>query len=262
MNGFFNFSSQIFHFRARWAHRLAVSLAFSTGLSFALLTPVKVCAETEKPGFSGSSDLGSTFSSGNTQTENVSAKTDNKYRYDSNEVSMAARYLRTRDRGTESARYWDAEIRYARDISDWWAAYVGYKAESDPFAGYVQRDSADVGLKYVLTNEEGFHWFAEVGYRHSKTHNVLADQYDNFARLYTEANKDITKTTSAKISVEHLPNLKDDAAYLTNTEVSLTVVMSEILSLKTAYLTKFQNAPPAGFEKTDTTFITALVAKY
>lgn len=229
-----------------------------------LLAPVSKAhaAKENEPGFHGESDLGATFSSGNTRTENVSAKTDNKYRYDENVVSLAARYLRTKDTGIESARYWDAETRYARDISAWLAAYIGVKAESDPFAGYVQRDSADVGLKSVLTNTETAEWFVEVGFRHSKTHNVNDDRYDNFLRLYTEANKDLSKTASLKASVEHLPNLKNDAAYLTNTEVSLVVLVSEVLSLKTTYLTKFQNTPPVGFEKTDSTFITALVAKY
>jgi putative salt-induced outer membrane protein len=222
-----------------------------------------VFAEKENtPGFKGEADLGSTYTSGNTRSENITAKTDNKYRYDANEVSATARYLRTKDAGIESTRYWDAGARYARDISAWLAAYVGIKAESDPFAGYVQRDSADIGLKSILTNEDAVQWFLEAGFRHSKTHNVNEDVYDNYARLYTEASKELNKSTSFKLWIEHLPNLRNDAAYLTNAEASLTVVMSEILSLKTSYLTKFQNAPPRGFEKTDNMFITALVAKY
>lgn len=244
-------------------HKILSAFLFSTVTAAMLLSSsVSLAEQKDEPGFKGESDLGSTFSSGNTRTENVTAKTSNKYRFDANVVSLAGRYLRTKDAGNETARYWDAEVRYARDISAWHAAYIGVKGESDPYAGYVQRDSSDIGLRSILTNEETFHWFAEVGFRHSKTHNVDSDVYDNFVRIYTEASKDLSKTASAKVWVEHLPNLRDDAAYLTNTEVSVTMVVTEILSLKTAYLTKYQNAPPAGFQRTDSTFITALVAKY
>jgi putative salt-induced outer membrane protein len=81
--------------------------------------------------------------------------------------------------------------------------------------------------------------------------------------VLTELMRAWTKTFSTKYWVEFLPNLSDSAGYRLNTELSGNAALSEIFSIKLGYLIRYNNTPPAGAAKqTDSTFTTALVAKF
>ena len=146
-----------------------------------------------------------------------------------------------------------------------WSAFVQHGAESDPYAGYVQRDNSDLGAKYYLIKADNQNLFSEMGLRYSTTQPTGPGGkiYDTFGRLYLEYAEKITATLSIKLWAEYLPNFRESEAYLVNYEPSANVMINEIFSLKVAYLVKYHNktATPAE-KKEDTTFTTALVAKF
>lgn len=85
----------------------------------------------------------------------------------------------------------------------------------------------------------------------------------NSGRLYLEYGTKINESVTAKAWVEYLPNFKNEDAYLVNYEPSLSVMMSQIFSIKLAYLVKYHNRTVTATEKKeDTSFTTALVAKF
>jgi len=221
-----------------------------------------VFAQEDKQGFKGESELGNTVTTGNTSTNSLAAKTQNKYRLGADLWSFDGRYLRNTDNSIETALLWEAGLRYDRIINENLSAFLGYKAEADPYAGYVQRDSVDLGAKYYFMKSDNLYWLGEAGYRYSKTHVLAGDTYESFLRLYTEAQRTFDKTSYGKLWIEYLPNLTNSDAYLVNAEASVSAVLSELLSLKVSYLAKYQNEPRPGFERTDTVFLTTLVAKY
>lgn len=236
-------------------------LKLGFGIVFSLVMSLAQ-AEEQPQGFKGESELGSTVTSGNTSTNNLAAKTENKYLVEKDLWTLAGRYLRTADHGTETALSWDAGLRFDRVITDRLNIYLGYKAEANPYAGYVQRDSVDLGIKYSFIITESFYWFGEFGYRNMKTHRYASNTYENFLRLYTEIKQTVGKNSYAKFWVEHLPNLTKSEAYLSNAEASISTMLNEMFSLKMSYLAKYQNSPPPGIERLDTIFLTTLVAKY
>lgn len=229
---------------------------------FLTTTFVHAQSEEDKQGFRGSSELGNTTTSGNTKTNNLAAKTENKYLIGKNEWTLAGRYLRNTDHDAETALSWDAGLRYDRIITEYFSAFLGYKSEADPYAGYIQRDSVDIGGKYYFIKRDNFYWQGEAGYRYSKTHTYGENTYASFLRFYTEMQENIDKNSFAKVWIEYLPNLTDNKAYLANAEASVSAVLSQMLSLKISYLAKYQNEPPPGIERTDTIFLTTLVANY
>lgn len=232
-------------------------------LSVLLITTLtEAYAEEKKQGFWGESELGSTVTTGNTSTNNLAGKTENKYGLGADLWTLAGRYLRSNDQGVETALSWDVGLRYDKVITDRLTAFLGYKIEADPYSGYARRDSIDLGSKYYFIKSESFYWLGEGGYRYSKTHIPGADSHDSFLRFYTETQKTLDKNSYGKIWVEYLPNLTHNEAYLVNAEASLSGVLTELFSLKMSYLAKYQNAPAAGYERTDTIFMTTLVAKY
>lgn len=66
-----------------------------------------------------------------------------------NALTATGSYLRTTSAGTETAKAWDASLRYERIFSELWSAFIQQGAEADVYAGYVERDNTDLGAKYL-----------------------------------------------------------------------------------------------------------------
>lgn len=222
-------------------------------------------------GFKSESEAGAVLISGNSETETYSVKSKNSYVWEKDTYTILGRYLRARASGTESARNWEAGFRYERSLVEDFSAYLGHKIESDPFAGYVQRDSSDIGGKYYFVKSDDYNIFVELGYRFQKNMPTAGDvTYDSLGRAFAEINRTIDKTTTLRYWAEYLPNFSRPDAYLANTEASLGVMLYRNFSLKLAYLVQYQNlrpvittvTPPRDGERIDTTYTTSIVAKF
>lgn len=228
-------------------------------------------AEEITNGFKSESEAGAVMISGNSETETYSVKSKNSFVWEKDTYTILGRYLRARASGTESARNWEAGFRYERELSEHFSGYIGHKAESDPFAGYVQRDSSDLGGKYYFIKSDDYNLFVELGYRFQKNLPAAGDvTYDSLGRLYAEYSRTLSETTTFRYWAEYLPNFSRPDAYLANTEASLGVMLYRNFSLKLAYLVQYQNlrpvittvTPPRDGERIDTTYTTSIVAKF
>lgn len=234
---------------------------------FLMLAALALLSTTAHAEFKGEAEAGAVIVSGNSESESYSLKTKNTYTLEDNSYTVLGRYLQTTSNGVESARNWDAGVRYDRKLTENFSGFLGQKAEADPFAGFTQRDSSDLGGKYSIFNDDSYKWFFEVGYRYTKTLFIgKPNTSDNFGRVYTEFQKIVSKDLSFKYWLEYLPNFTTTEAYLANTEASLNVMLSQMFSLKISYLLKYQNVAPvvatvAG-ERVDTSYTTSLVANF
>lgn len=230
---------------------------------FALLLITTGALAQETPPLTGEAEAGAIVVSGNNDSESYNAKFKTTYSVDKNNYIGFGRYLKTDSLGVESARNWEAGVRYERELSDYFSLFVGQKAESDVFNGYVQRDSTDAGVKYFLTKTDSITWTTEAGYRYQVTNPTTGEvSKDSLGRIYTEYNQKIRSDLSFKYWAEYLPNMDDADAYLANTEASLNVMLSQVFSLKLAYLLQYQNVVPAGTKYSTTTTTMNLVAKF
>ncbi len=220
----------------------------------------------ETSALSHESELAAVKVGGNTRSESYSAKQKTTYKMETHSFVGSARYLQTKTAGVETAKQWEASLRYEKELGNNWGAFVQQGAEADFYSGYVQRDNSDIGGKYFFIKEDKMNVFSELGYRHSKTNSSRVDgdiSYTNSGRAYVEYSQQLNESVSAKLWVEYLPNFKEADAYLVNYEPSVSVMMNQIFSLKLAYLVKFHNKTASENEsKEDTTFTTALVAKF
>ncbi|MEK6556246.1 MAG: DUF481 domain-containing protein, partial [Bdellovibrionota bacterium] len=165
----------------------------------------------------------------------------------------------------ETALKWDAGLRYERSLSERWSAFAGYLVESDRYAGYMQKHNTDLGGKYIIAKEEKYDILSEAGYRYVHQNFIVAnDQHSHYngARVYLEGTYKFNDTNSGRLWAEYLPNFETTDDYQTNWEASVSSALSTMFSLKVAYLSKTDHDPVPGAEKTDTTFTTALVAKF
>lgn len=210
------------------------------------------------------SEVALVTTTGNSETESASAKQKTVYTLDSNIYTGTARYLSSKTSGTETARNWDAGLRYERTLSETWGAFVAYLIEADSYSGFVQRNSTDLGGKYILIKNDSLAWIAEAGLRNSDTYTTFGEHvYTNYGRLYTDYKHKLNESVSFGLWAEYLPNFKDSDAYLANGEASVTSILSQVFSLKVAYLGKYQNIPAlSSAKRLDTVFTTSLVAKF
>lgn len=210
------------------------------------------------------SEVALVTTTGNSETESASAKEKTTYTQEANIYTNTARFLSSKTAGTETARNWDFGLRYERTLSETWGAFVAHLVESDSYSGFVQRNSTDLGGKYMFIKSDTQTWFAEAGVRTSDTYSTFGTHdYSNFGRVYSEYKQTLNESVSFKLWAEYLPNFKTSEAYLANGEASVTSILSQMFSLKVAYLGKYQNVPAlAAGKRLDTVFTTSLVAKF
>ncbi len=210
-------------------------------------------------------EAGIIISSGNSKSQTYSLQDVTTYKWPSQVLTFNGKYLQTTSNNIESANYWTLGVRFEQVLSDRFNIYLGQNIESNIYAGFIQRYNTDIGGKYMIIKEEDLNWFAEAGYRYALTNQIPSGAQSgvHLIRLYTEVNKSWDKTVSTKLWVEGTPNITNSNGYRVSGEASMSVVLTSVFSVKTAYLVKYDNAPPPGIVlNTDTFFTTSLVAKF
>ena len=240
---------------------LLIALVMLVGTAAFAQTP---SIEIKEDGLKNESEVTLVDAKGNSISNAFGAKQQNAYMWDGNVVKGQGRYFSSTSNGTESARNWDLALRYERELSGIWALYLGQGLESDAFAGFDRRYNSDVGGRYTIKKSPEFGWSAELGYRYTDQHNGDGSILDSsFGRIYTEAAYTVTESSSVKATAEYLPNFSHSEAYLMNGEFSLNAALSSLLSLKVAYLLKYNNQPPApATQYLDRLLTTSLIAKF
>ncbi|MFN3453695.1 MAG: DUF481 domain-containing protein [Pseudobdellovibrio sp.] len=243
---------------------ISVLIAFCTNMAYA--------QDTTK--FTGESEASVVLIDGLSKSETWGAKTKNVYTFENNDnVSIFGKYLKTSTQAaaaatkTETALNWEVGARYEKSfINDVLNGFIQHKAESDPYNGiFTQRDSTDLGAKYFFIKTDDVTVFTEAGIRFSTQNPDYVDsdgetsKSTTAGRLYVEAQNKFNESTSGKLWVEYIPNFKSNDFSYTTAEASLSVAMSSVLSLKTAYQVYYREMGP---KQTTTTWTTALVAKY
>ncbi|MBD65578.1 MAG: hypothetical protein CME62_10245 [Halobacteriovoraceae bacterium] len=169
----------------------------------------------------------------------------------------------------ETARNWAIELKYEQIMSDWFSGFLATSMEGDEFAGIERRNNYDIGVKQYLVQTDNTTSFAEVGYRYTNELRTEDDEDGdrrfifNKGRVYYEISHKKSEDLSVKFWVEYLPNFTRSEDYIISYEPSVSYILSEVFSLKTAYKNRYDNEPNAeDFEKTDTQLTTSIIAKF
>ena len=214
--------------------------------------------------FTNESEVGIASANGNTRTQTYTINQSNQYKWDKDTLGFKARYLNASAQSEETARYFMTSLRYERSVSSRLGLFAMGTFEKDRFANIDQRRASDLGGRYHFIETEKNKFFSDLGYRY--LHEDRLDDthaYSQYGRLYVEWAKQWQDSYSTKLWVEYLPNFTTQKDWLLNSEASLTVIMTEVFSLKSAFLLRNDNSPAPGVDyKTDTLFTTSLVAKF
>lgn len=233
-------------------------------VSMLLIAATTASAASLVEGLKNESEAGVVITSGNTKTQSYLLRQLDQYEWKANVFKLTGRFLRTVAKGQQTAKNWSLGLRYERELADRFSIFLAQTLDSDIFAGYRQKYSTDVGGKYHIFKTEEQKWFVEAGYRYTIENRVSGEhRYNHYARVYTEAERQWNKSFSTKLWLEYLPNFTTTEDWQFNGEASLTAMLTEIFSIKSAYMLRFDNLPaPGATHKTDSTFTTSLVAKF
>ncbi len=210
------------------------------------------------------SEAGVVITSGNTDVSTLSFRQNTTIASGANSYLLNARYLRASNAGVEQALQWGFGLKYERAFSERFAIFLAQLVEGNIYQNIFQRYATDLGGKYFFQKrEKDLVWFAEGGYRFTRENYPASFKNLNFLRIYTEVEKYLGETMSAKLWLEYLPNLTFWKAYQFNGSVSLNTAVSGIFSLKNGFEFRYNNEPPAGAKSaSDRVFTTSLVAKF
>lgn len=228
-------------------------------------------------------ELGIVLQSGNTQQENTFIKTNATKSVGKNSYNLTGSYINSSgetdgvtSRVAESAT---AGLKYTRTVSEKLGVLAGVLWEKNRFAGFDDRYSGDVGLRYNIVHSDTGDWslFNETGYRYRAQYGHIdgSDRGDkvesDFGRVYFETNKQFSKTSRFRFWVEGLYDFSDSDNYEVNFEPSIDVAIGEFLSgdnpakvsLKLAYTGMFDNVPALdGLKKFDSIVSTTIKVLY
>lgn len=215
--------------------------------------------------FTNESELAIVQTGGNSEVQTNNAKTTNIYKWSLNQIKFGGHYIYGETNNGVSARNWDVNGKYEREVSPHLSLTAGEVLEGNRFTGIKTRYNSDVGAKYYYIKSDLKNVFSEAGYRYTieDRYAPAANTFDNKARIYNEINHKISETVQYKFWLEYVPNFTDSRDYLVNGEASLTSILNSVFSLKVAYLGMYDNRPAqSGFKNYDYTTTTSLVAKF
>lgn len=235
-----------------------------------MMASVAQAQDSETATFKGESEATAVLVTGNVDTQTYGAKTSNTWNFTADDAAILfGSYLKAKtsddvdgDKTTADASA--IGLRYERVIlADQLSGYAQAKYDEDPINGvFDARQSYDIGGKYFIIKNDNLNWSAELGYRYQESSNFSVEAYDQFARGYTEVSSKFNENVSGKLWFEYLNNFENSDKNQWNAEASLSVAMTKILSLKTAYLINHNEAMVSPLKKDTSTWTTAIVAKY
>ncbi len=234
-------------------------------------------AEKEYPEIGLTAEAGIAMAGGNTRSATYTVKADNKWIWTKDILKANGQYYLSNAATTSGAALtktgenWALGARYERTISGKFGAYAGNSWEGNRFAGYAYRTNVDAGFQYYLIegDRKDNYLVTEFGYRFSSEDRkgivgaTVATFTAHALRFYIEAIHKLTPSVSARAYVEVLPDMSDGQNLLINFEPSLSVILTDNLSLKLAFNGKFDGLPavPAN-KKFDYLYTTSLVTTF
>jgi len=213
--------------------------------------------------YKNESSLSVVITGGNTETELYNGKTKNSYKAGKNSFSLGGHYMYGTNQGVESARNWDLNSRYEREVKKDYGIFTGLIYEADDFANIDYRINADLGLSYHIFTEERLTSKVELGYRYREEKSLAGTTLDQHqGRVYGEIERySKSKEFSSSLWIEYLPNFTDGDDWQLNFEPGINYNINSSLALKWGYLGKYDNQPVAP-RKFDFIYTTSLIAKF
>ena len=211
-------------------------------------------------GFSGSTALRGTATTGNTDTVDLGIGANLGYFDGLNgyEVHLSYAYGEEEDEVSEESLLY--ELEYTREFGTNFYGFAELQGTVDQFSNYESDTFLGFGAGYRIYNTEDMLWSVQAGpgYRVASL-----DELDDFhepalsisSDFYRALNEDVFLTNDTDI-------IASESDTLVLNDLGLTVAMNDQLALRTSVLTEWHSDPFEDADHTDNTFGVSLVYSF
>jgi len=229
------------------------------------------------------SEIGYVSQSGNAEQQNAFIKTNLVNTYSHGEAMFDGSYINAsgETEGTSAtlAESASAKLQYTYGPKEnRISPFASLLWEKNRFAGFDNRYSGDLGVRFKIITSDTFKLYNETSFRYRQqfAHTVGSAEGEEtesqFARIYFNLEKVLSKTSNFKFFIETLYDFSNSENVEVIFEPSLNVSVGEFfstaerpaqVSINIAYRGIFDNVPAIeGFERYDSIFSTGLKVLY
>ena len=217
-----------------------------------LLAAAQAAAQAPKDSFRLAFDLGFVNASGNTDVTTLNAGEHLSYVSGPWTFAHEVIVIEGRSHGAETAAQYATDLRVDRAFSPRFGAYAIAGWYRNPFAGIGRRFDEGFGLTAKIVSRPHDVLSGEAGTSFIQERNTaLLENSFSAGRGALLYKHNFTDAATLQEAAELLVDLQHSDDRRVNSETSLTAPLSKRISLKVAYLLRFQNLPEPGFKKTD-----------
>ena len=231
----------------------------------ALAAPVRAedaVAKSKK--WKDSAEVSFVNTNGNSKTRTTSAKDFFSYDFDAlTRLELEGGGMGSKNQGEVTSEQYYAGEKAQHKYDDHDYAFEKYRWTKDRFAGIVNRHEISIGLgrelwktpKDLLTGELAPGYLNEERMGSKRVSAATG-------RAYSKYTHDFTATSKFSQDFEYLQSLADKRDSRLATETALTTALSTHFSVKTSFIWRRSNLPPAGTQKDDEITMFALIANF
>ncbi|MFI5347278.1 MAG: YdiY family protein [Elusimicrobiota bacterium] len=201
---------------------------------------------------------------GNSRTQTTSAKDSYSYDFDARtRLELEGGGLGSKSQGQVTAEQYYAGEKSQTKYDEHDYVFEKYRWDKNRFAGIANRQEFSLGLGRELWKNAANLLTGELAPGYLNEERIGDKRRSNAtARVYSKYLHDFTPTSKFSQDVEYLQSLADKRDSRINTETALTTALSAHFSVKTSFLWKRSNQPPAGTRKDDEITAFALIANF
>ncbi len=220
------------------------------GIAAAYTTTV-AAEESEGAKWSGTGQLGFSMTSGNSDTENLSAGLSVKRETERWVSDLSIDLLRASSDDVDTAERFTINTKTGYKFDDNDYAYYGTRYDNDNFSGFDYTITTTVGWGHKFHDDEKSRLITELGLGY-KTEALDVDRSENNGAVLTgkmDYMRQITETT--KFEDVLLVEASDDNTFIQN-DLGFSFKVSEKFAVKLAHQYRHNTDAPAGRDSTDT----------
>ncbi len=202
--------------------------------------------------------------SGNIETQTLSAKSNAKWEGKKNRFFMKGSAFYAKQEDKETANKFSIEVRAERLLTEKFFIFTVGGYERDRFSGYLYKWNTGYGVGYdfIKTKKQKLKGLVSLHYYYNKVEDGSIDNYATFRAEFTYSRK-LTKNLTFKQFANYIVDTQDTRVYFLNSETSLEINVTKKIALGISYKLAYQNVPPEeGIERLDTIFSTSLIANF
>lgn len=230
-------------------------------LTAMILTPVSALAAEDNPAWTGSAELGSIVTSGNTDTQSLNGSFSANHKGGDWEQTIRLDALTSKEDDVTSKEKYSILGQLDRNFTEHSYAAIVAQQERARFSGYVYQSTVSVNYGYRAINQDDMKLDLEVGpgYRRDKLKESDEIQEEAIGRLALDYSWTISEGTKF-IELMTAEIGSDNSVY--KSETGLQSQLQGNLATKITYKIKYVEEVPEETENTDREFGVTLVYSF